>query len=469
MRDRLSKIVATVGPASASPSMLEQLNKFGVDVFRLNFSHGEQEAHGEVINALREVEARSGRPLAIFADLQGPKIRCGTLPDGAIELRFGEKVTISPEETSHDPSVIPVPHPDLLKVLEVGDILMLDDGKLQLEVLEKEIDQLDVKVTAGGILKDRKGVNIPTRQLPISALTTKDKQDLAFALEKSVDFIALSFVQRPDDILEARRLIDGRAGIIAKIEKPSAVEAIDDIIELSDAIMVARGDLGVEMPPEQVPVLQRRIIRACRAKGVPVIVATHMLETMVDSPTPTRAEASDVSTAIMQGADAVMLSAETAVGHHPLSAVAIMDRIIKASELEGEGGQALPELQGFSDLSTADSISRAASAITEADDVKALVAYTKTGSTAQRLSRERPPVGLLALTPDKTPARRLCLSWGIEPVISDDVGSFDEMHLNAQTAARQHTNAREGDRIVVVTGYPFGRPGKTNTINISRL
>lgn len=469
MRDRHAKIVATVGPASSSPSMLEQLNQFGVDVFRLNFSHGEHESHGKVVVALREIEARSGRPIAIFANLQGPKIRCGTLPDGEIELKFGGEMMISPEKTSDDPSIIPIPHPDLLEVLEPGDELMLDDGKLRLEVLESNRSEVRAKVTAPGVLKDRKGVNIPSRQLPISSLTEKDREDLSFALGLDIDFVALSFVQRPEDVVEARQLIDGRAGIIAKIEKPSAVDSIEEIIELSDAIMVARGDLGVEMPPERVPALQRRIIRSCRAKGVPVIVATHMLESMVAAPAPTRAEASDVATAIMQGADAVMLSAESAVGRHPVSAVAIMDRIIQASEVDDDFRVALPELEGFSDLSTADSISRAASAIAEADDVKAVVAYTKTGSTARRLSRERPSVGLIALTPDKAAASRLSLIWGVEPVISEDVRSLEEMHLTAEDAARRHAEVSEGDRIVIVTGYPFGRPGKTNTIKISRL
>jgi len=471
MRGRQCKIVATVGPASAAPSMLEQLHTYGVDAFRLNFSHGEHETHGKVLAAVRDVENRSGHPITVFADLQGPKIRCGVFSGGSIELKLGATYRLVDGDSADAADEIPVPHPELLDSLEPGDRLMLDDGRLHLKVLEsgKGRGAVEVDVDVPGRLKDRKGINVPSRPLPISALTDKDRKDLAFALEAGVDFVALSFVQRPEDIVQAQDLIRGRAGIIAKIEKPSAVEQIDRIIELADAIMVARGDLGVEMPPEQVPVIQRRIVRKCRAAGKPVIVATHMLESMVAQPMPTRAEASDIATAVFQGADAVMLSAESAVGRHPASAVAIMDRVIKAAEADGGFWSTTMRQIAAADLSTADAITSAASLLSEAPDVSTVVAYTKTGSTAQRLSRERPRSGLVALTPDVRVARRLRLAWGILPVISDDVVDFESMLATAENAARTVVGAKSDDRIIIVTGYPFGRPGKTNTLKISRL
>ncbi|MEO1309387.1 MAG: pyruvate kinase [Pseudomonadota bacterium] len=467
--DRFCKIVATVGPASAAPGMLENLHRFGVDVFRLNFSHGEHETHGEVLAAVRAAEDRAGRPIAVFADLQGPKIRCGALPGGRVDLEYGAEVRLEPGSESAAEHVIPVPHPELLDVLEPGDLVMLDDGKLRLRVTEKAGEARIAKVEAGGPLTDRKGINVPSRPLPISALTQKDRRDLAFALEAGVDYVALSFVQRPEDVEEARALIGENAGIISKIEKPSAVEAIDEIVALSDAIMVARGDLGVECAPEEVPLIQRRIIRTCRAAGKPVIVATHMLESMIDAPTPTRAEASDVATAVLQGADAVMLSAETAVGRHPPTAVAIMDRIIKAAEADEENWRGRTIAPPADQLTTADAISRAASLATEGSDVTALVAYTASGSTARRVSRDRPRCGVVALTPHADVARRLRLGWGLEPRVSRDVESFEDMLQTAETAAREVGDARDGDRVVIVTGYPFGRAGKTNTLKISRL
>lgn len=467
-RGRQSKIVATVGPSSAAPSMLYQLHEFGVDVFRLNFSHGDQATHGGVLKSIRSVEKETGRPIAVFADLQGPKIRCGQFPGGSIALKFREELVVVPEASTDQPGVIPVPHPELLAVLQPGDILMLDDGKLRLKVLSNGAE-MRVSVEVPGTLKDRKGINIPSRPLPITALTDKDKSDLEYAINAGVDYVALSFVQRPQDVLEARKLIDGRAGIIAKIEKPSAVELIDEIVEAADAIMVARGDLGVEMPPEQVPVIQRRIVRTCRAAGKPVIVATHMLESMIDAPTPTRAEASDIATAIFQGADAVMLSAETAAGRHPTAAVAIMDRIIKAAEADGSPWALMRADDRPEDLTTADAISKSAALIAEAPDVSAVVAYTNTGSTAWRLSRERPRSGVVALTPNQQVARQLRLGWGVLPVIADDVDDFESMVTTAEYAARHDGGAMAGDRVVIVTGYPFGRPGKTNTLKISRL
>ncbi len=468
-RGRHTKIVATIGPASAAPAMLDTLCRVGVDVFRLNFSHGEYDKHAAVYAAIREVEKKAGRPIAVFADLQGPKIRCGQFPGGAIDLRWGTEVSLIQASTTDAPDTIPLPHPEVMAALHPGDRLKLDDGKLELTILAREGETLRARVDAPGKLGDRKGINVPDRPIPISALTPKDRADLAFALDLGVDYVALSFVQRPEDIDEARALIGDRAGIIAKIEKPSAVEHLEAIVARADAIMVARGDLGVEMASEQVPIIQRRIVRICRAAGKPVIVATHMLESMVDAPTPTRAEASDVATAVLQGADAVMLSAESAVGRHPPTAVAIMDRIIKAAETDEEFWMRRSSERPPHDLSTADAISQAAGLIADAPDVAALVAYTKTGSTALRIARERPRCAMVALTPDASVARRLRLCWGIEPALSEDVCDFETMLVTAETAAKTWTNAKAGERIVIITGYPFGNPGKTNTLKVSRL
>ncbi|HXI87119.1 MAG TPA: pyruvate kinase, partial [Parvularculaceae bacterium] len=448
MRNRFCKIVATVGPASASPSMLRMLHHAGVDVFRLNFSHGDGAKVSKVVEAIRETEAESGDPIAIFADLQGPKIRTGMLPGGGIDLKFGAEYRLILAGETTEPGVIPIPHAEVIEILEPGDILKLDDGKLQLTVTGRDKFAVAARADTPGRLTDRKGVNLPGRRLPISALTDKDRADLARALELGVDYIALSFVQRPEDVAEARALIGERAGIISKIEKPSAVEHLDAILEASDAIMVARGDLGVELPPEQVPGIQRHIVRACRGAGKPVIVATHMLESMIESISPTRAEASDVSVAVFQGADAVMLSAETAVGRHPPTAVAIMDRIIAATEADPESGGFKETANPDTEYTTADAISLSARRIAEVLDCRFAVAYTKTGSTARRLSRDRPHCAVLAATPSREVGRRLALHWGLAPVITKDIADFNEMLDKADRIARDH-GALNGDRIII--------------------
>lgn len=468
MRKRLAKIVATIGPASSSPSMLSLLNTAGVDIFRLNMSHGEHGKLAGVVKAIRAIEAEKQTPLAIFADLQGPKIRTGDFAGGSIQLKYGGEYRLTLSKESSDKSTIPIPHQELLDVLEPGDILKLDDGKLQIKVASRSKHHLIARADTPGELKSRKGINVPGRALPISALTDKDREDLEFALAAGVDYIALSFVQKPDDVKEAKELIKGRAGIISKIEKPSAVEFLDEIIELSDAVMVARGDLGVECAPEDVPLLQRRIIRTCRRAGVPVIVATHMLESMVESIAPTRAEASDVSTAIYQGADAVMLSAETAVGRHPPTAVAIMDRIIAATERDDESASYKNARRDDEHYTTADAITLSARRIAEVLQCRLAVAYTKTGSTARRLSRDRPHCPIIAATPDEQVARQLALCWGVQPVVTEDIAHFHEMNEKAETLAKSH-GAEHGERIIILAGYPFGRRGKTNTLKISRI
>ena len=448
--------------------MLRLIYEAGVDIFRLNMSHGQHEKLRLVAESIRRIEADTGAPLAVFADLQGPKIRTGAFKDGGIALKFGEEYALTLASETSDPGVIPIPHKELLDILAPGDVLKLDDGKLQVTVSSREGDAITVKADTPGELKDRKGINVPGRALPISALTEKDREDLEFAMELGVDYVALSFVQKPEDIDEAKALIKGRAGIIAKIEKPQAVEHLDEIIDKSDAIMVARGDLGVECAPEDVPLIQRRIVRACRRAGKPVIVATHMLESMVESIAPTRAEASDVSTAVYQGADAVMLSAETAVGRHPPTAVAIMDRIIIATEADDESGSYKSDRHADEDYTTADAMTLSARRIAEVLHCRFAVAYTKTGSTARRLSRDRPHCPVIAATPDSDVARNLALYWGVRPVVTEDISHFHEMIEKADRLALNH-GGKDGERIIILAGYPFGRPGKTNTLKISRI
>ena len=469
MRARDCKIVATMGPASDPPERLAMLIQAGVDCFRLNFSHGSKEDHARRLAAIRAAEEQEGSAVGVFADLQGPKIRVGSFEGGEIKLKFNEVVTLEASTEAGSHGVIRLPHPEIINALEEGDILKLDDGKLQITVVERGRTQLKARVDHGGTLKNQKGLNVPTRRIPISALTPKDREDLAFALDLGVDYIALSFVQHSEDVREARELIKDRAGIISKIEKPSALENIEEIVELSDAVMVARGDLGVELPPEQVPIAQRKIIRAARAAGRPVIVATHMLESMVEAATPTRAEASDVATAVYQGADAVMLSAESAVGRHPQSAVAIMDRIIRAVEEDEEYWSSLPRDMTPPQATTADAIALSARHIADVVGCSAVVAYTSTGSSAIRVARERPRCGVIGLTPFVETARKLSLVWGVRSVVTEDVSNVEEMVDKADAAVRKLGVAEVGDRVAVIAGIPFGRAGKTNTIRVLRL
>ena len=469
MRNRFAKILATVGPATAAPDNLRLLHDVGVDAFRLNFSHGAHEGHANVITALRQIEKDTGTPIAIVADMQGPKHRVGTFPGGQIELRYGEDIAIDISSAEGEPGRITMPHPELLEALSPGDRLKFDDGKLQVTITANDGKNIKARVDVPGPLGDRKGVNVIGAVLPVSALTDKDRVDMAFALSKGVDFIALSFVQKPEDVREAKEIIGDKAGIIVKIEKPSALEHLSEILELSDACMVARGDLGVELPLEQVPVVQRRIIRKARSMGKPVIVATHMLESMIDAPTPTRAEASDVATAIYQGTDAVMLSAETAVGRHPATAVAIMDRIIKAAENDPEYWKFFKSRPLKRQRTKEDAISASVRGIAETLDCKAVLGYTKSGSTAQRISRERPPCRIVGLTPLPKTASRLALSWGVMPVVMKDPVNFDDMLGSVQKVAKEKVGLKKDDIIMISAGIPFGRPGTTDTLKIATV
>ena len=470
MRNRFAKILATVGPASAAPATLRLLHDVGVDAFRLNFSHGSHDDHARSVKAIREVQKETGNAITIVADMQGPKLRCGEFEDGQIELRYGETVDIIKSEEKGKDGLITMPHQELVDAMEPGHVLKFDDGKLMVTITANDGKRMQARVDVPGILKNKKGINVIGAVLPMSAMTAKDQKDMAFALFQNVDYIALSFVQTAQDVIDARKIVGDKAGIIVKIEKPSAVEELDSILLMADAAMVARGDLGVELPLEQVPVVQRQIIRKGRALGKPVIVATHMLESMIDAPTPTRAEASDVATAIYQGADAVMLSAETAVGRHPATAVAIMDRIIGAAESDPEFWKKFRQSDLPHEATPEDAISQSVRGMVETLNCKAVLGYTQTGSTVQRISRERPPCRIVGLTPRQSTASRLALSWGVLPVVTEDPASFDDMLVKIQEVASEKVDGlKTGDKIIISAGIPFGRPGTTNMLKISTI
>lgn len=469
MEHRFTKILATIGPATSAPDTLRLIHDVGVNAFRLNFSHGAHEDHAKVVKRIRQIAEDKDRPICIVADMQGPKLRVGPFKGGSTDLRYGDIVTLTLGDGEGSGDNIMVPHPELFQALEPGHVLKFDDGKMQVTVQENLGKSIKAKVDVPGKLSDRKGLNVIGAVLPMSAMTDKDRIDMAFALEQNVDYIALSFVQTPQDVAEAREIIGDKAGIIVKIEKPSAVEQLDGILALTDAVMVARGDLGVELPLEQVPVVQRRIIRKARALGKPVIVATHMLESMIDSPTPTRAEASDVATAVYLGTDAVMLSAETAVGRHPATAVAIMDRIIRAAETDPEFWDYFRNRRLNSDANAEDAISHSVRSIAEIMKCKAVFGYTASGSTVQRISRERPPCQIVGLTPDQGTANRMALSWGVQPLKTIDPSSFDEMLLHIQHLAKDYVGLENGDKIMISAGIPFGRAGSTDTLKVATV
>jgi pyruvate kinase len=468
-RTRNAKIVATLGPASSDPAVVRQLFLAGVDVFRLNFSHGNHADHRARFDALRALEQDTGRPIAILADLQGPKLRVGTFADGAVTLSSGQAFRLDLDPAPGNAQRVNLPHREIFAALAAGAELLLDDGKLRLVVERCGADFAETKVAVGGTLSERKGVNVPGVVLPLTALTEKDRRDLALALELGADWIALSFVQRPEDVSEARALIGDRAAIVVKLEKPSAVERLDEIVALTDAVMVARGDLGVELPAERVPAIQKRIVRVCRKLGKPVIVATQMLESMIDSPVPTRAEASDVATAIYDGADAVMLSAESAVGKHPVPAVDMMNRIIEQVEADPAYRQ-LIEASHSSSRPGGDVAEAVCCAMRHAVALlhaATIVCYTSSGHTSLRAARERPESPILSLTSRLATARRLALVWGVHSVHIGDVADVDQMTSRACEVARRDGFAEPGQFIVAIAGVPFGTPGTTNLIRIA--
>jgi pyruvate kinase len=466
-RRRRTKIIATLGPASSTPEVLTRLFHAGADVFRLNFSHGSHDDHAARITMIRDLETATGRPIGILADVQGPKLRVGRFAGGRVQLQTGQPFQLDLNPTPGNVSRVNLPHPEIIHAAAIGATLLLDDGKLRLRVTRKREDMLETEITVGGPLSDRKGVNVPDVVLPIPALTVKDRDDLDFALSHGVDFIGLSFVQRPEDVAEAREIAAGRAWIMTKMEKPQALENLDAILGLSDAVMVARGDLGVELPPEEVPLAQKRIVRSARQMGKPVVVATQMLESMITAPAPTRAEASDVATAVFDGADAVMLSAETAAGQFPYEAVNIMDRIVARVE-QDTGWRAMVEAsRPAPERSTADAIAAAARQVAGTIGAAAVCTFTASGSTALRAARERPEAPVLSLTPSEAIARRLALVWGVHPIVSAEVHSMSETVTRATRFALAEGFATRGEEIVVIAGVPFGQAGTTNALRVA--
>lgn len=468
-RMRRARILATLGPASSTKESIKALVEAGADVFRLNFSHGSHADHAERYHQIREVEQEIGRPIGILMDLQGPKLRVGRITGGKTTLVEGSRFRLDLNPAEGDATRVNLPHPEIFVALQAGIDLLLDDGKLRLRVDSFSKEHAETTVMVGGTLSDRKGVNVPGVLLPISPLTTKDRADLDFGLSLGVDWVALSFVQRPEDITEARALIGDRAWIMAKLEKPSAIEFLNEIVAQADGVMVARGDLGVELPAQHVPVLQRRIIRAARAAGRPVVVATQMLESMITSPVPTRAEASDVATAIYDGADAVMLSAESASGQFPVEAVTIMDRIICEVEFDPVWRQGLEASHTPAQATTPDAICCALRRVAELLMPSSVVTYTVSGFSCLRASRERPTRPILALTPSLATARRLALVWGVHPVCFEEAVSLEAMVIDATRLAVVHQLARPGDYIVIVAGIPSGHAGSTNLLHIVQI
>jgi len=468
-RTRKVRILATLGPSSSGEDMIRRLFLAGADAFRINMSHGTHEGHAANIEAIRALEKEFGRPTTILADLQGPKLRIGTFADGPVELREGDIFRLDRDQSPGDARRVCLPHPEIFAALNEGSRLLLDDGKLVLRVQAVDDNVIETRVEIGGRLSERKGVNVPDVVLPMAAMTDKDRRDLAFAIEAGADWIALSFVQRPDDLAEARRLMGGHGGLLAKIEKPAAVTRLDEILDMADAVMVARGDLGVELPPQAVPPLQKQIVETARRLGKPVVVATQMLESMIKSPTPTRAEVSDVATAVYDGADAVMLSAETAAGDWPEQAVAMMDSIAHSVEHDPGYLDRLHFTKTVPDPTTSDALAEASQSITNTVSAKAIVCFTSSGSTVRRIARERPSAPILALTPRVSTARRMGLFWGVQAVRTKDIGSFEEMIGKARRMALRHGMATGGDKIIILAGVPFGTPGSTNVLHVATI
>ena len=466
-RNRNTKIVATLGPASSDPAMIRQLFEAGVDVFRLNFSHGTHADHKLRFDAIRQIEADVGRPVGILMDLQGPKLRLGKIVDGKLALTTGQKIRLDLDPTPGDINRVPLLHPEIFAAIRPGDDLLIDDGKVRLRVLSCTKEYAEVQALNAGVISDRKGVNVPGAILPMSAMTAKDREDLEFGLSIGMDWIALSFVQRPEDIIELRELVGNRAWIMAKLEKPSAIDSLEAIVASSDGVMVARGDLGVELPPEEVPVLQKRIVRACREAGKPVIVATQMLESMITSPVPTRAEVSDVATAVYDGVDAVMLSAESASGAYPIEAVTMMDRILLSTERDPLQRVMMEAVHSRRKNDARDAISAAIRTMAETLPVAATVAFTSSGATTLRVAHERPRAPILSMTPVAAAARRLSLVWGVHSIQAADVVSTEEIVLHATLAAKKNGFGTPGQALLIVAGTPFGVPGSTNLLRIS--
>ena len=466
-RERSVKIVATLGPASDNYEMIRKLHEAGADVFRLNMSHGSHEKIAELHAAIRKVENDLDSPIAILADLQGPKLRVGEFKNGSEELEIGADFRLDLDETPGDLKRVTLPHPEIFAALEEGASLLVNDGKIRLKVKECGADFADCEVVIGGTISNRKGVNVPDVVLPLAALSEKDLADLEFVCELGVDWLALSFVQRAKDVWDARDLVKGRASVLSKIEKPSAVTSFEEILDASDGIMVARGDLGVELPVQNVPPIQKRLVRKCRAAAKPVIVATQMLESMIESPMPTRAEVSDVATAIYEGADAIMLSAESAAGDYPIDAVQTMNNVAQEVESDPTYTEVIESSRTASRASVADGIVAAAREIAETTEIKAICCFTQSGTTALLTARERPRVPIIAMTSERRTARRLALTWGTLCVMTGELERFKSAVVSAARAARSAGLASKTDQIVVTAGVPFNIPGTTNILRVA--
>ena len=468
-RERKAKIIATLGPASNSQEMIEKLFLSGVDVFRINMSHSSHDEMRKRHALIRKVEKKHNRPIGVLADLQGPKLRVGTFANDEELLEAGQDFVFDQNEESGDKTRVYLPHPEIFGAIEIGHNLLINDGRIRVRVTGVADGKISTNVIYGGMISARKGVNLPDTVVPLPALTEKDRADLEAACQDGVDWIALSFVQRAADVAEARKLVRGRAGVLSKIEKPSALTDLDDIIQLSDAIMIARGDLGVELPVETVPGWQKRITRATRKAGKPVVVATQMLESMIEDPVPTRAEVSDIATAIFEGADAVMLSAESAAGKWPVKAVETMNAIAVSVEGDPLFKGILAAQRKDPEATSADAISSAARSVAETLGAAAIICYTGSGSTGLRAARERPEVPIIALTPSVRTGRRLALGWGLHCVLTQDAKDQDDMVSRACRIAVEEKFAKHGDRVVITAGFPLGTPGKTNMLRIAAI
>ena len=466
-RLRRAKIIATLGPASSDPQMIARLFAAGVDVFRINMSHTNHDRMRELVAAIRGVEHDSGRPIGILVDLQGPKLRLGSFTGGAAAVKKGDALVLDSDSAPGDATRVYLPHPEIFAAVAPGHTLLLDDGKVRLTVTAAEPKRMTTRVEVGGKLSDRKGVSLPDSTIPFSALAAKDRSDLEAALDTGIDWVALSFIQRPEDIAEAKKITRGRAAVMAKIEKPQAVHRLAEILELADALMVARGDLGVEMPLEKVPGVQKQMTRMGRATGKPVVVATQMLESMINSPVPTRAEVSDVATAIFEGADAVMLSAESAAGQYPVEAVAMMNRITEEVENDPTYRTIISAQRPPPEATGADAIADAAQKIADTLDLAAVVCWTSSGSTGLRMARERPKPPIVALSPNIATGRRLAVVWGVHCVITEDAHDQDDMVERASRIAFKEGFAKAGQRVIIVAGVPLGTPGATNMLRIT--
>ncbi len=468
-RARKVKILATLGPASSEEAVIEKLFEAGADVFRINMSHADHDLMRELVRRIRNVERKLGRPIGILADLQGPKLRVGKFKDGKVELTPGQIFMLDDNDTPGDETRVFLPHPEILQAVQAGDRLLIDDGRLALEAEATDGKSIRCKVISGTKISDRKGVSLPDTTLPVGALTEKDRRDLDAVLLEDIDWVALSFIQRPEDLAEVRKIARGRVALMSKIEKPQAVTRLDEIIELSDALMVARGDLGVEMPLESVPGIQKQIVRACRKAGKPVVVATQMLESMISAPVPTRAEVSDVATAVFDGADAVMLSAESAAGDYPVEAVATMARIAEKVERDPNYPSIVNNQRSEPEATGADAVSLAARQIATTLNLSAIICYTSSGTTGLRASRERPLTPIIALSPVVETARRLSLVWGLHCVVTEDAHDLDDVVNRACNIAYKEEFAKPGDRVIITVGVPLRTPGNTNMLRIAYI